>query len=48
MTAEKEKAIQKWQTRKDFQSILAVRDVDHEYRDCVHSVGDSSSSDDFG
>jgi hypothetical protein len=48
MTAEKDRAIQKWQTRKDFQSILAVRDVDDEYRGSAHSVGDTCSSENFG
>ena len=48
MTAEKDKAIQRWQARKDFQSILAVRDVDDEFRGEVHSVGDTCTTDDFG
>ena len=39
MTEEKEKAVHKWQKRKDFESILAVRDVDIEYCGSCHNIG---------
>jgi len=45
MTEEKEKAVQKWQKRKDFQSILAVRDVDNEYCDSCHTIGGGNNED---